>query len=238
MARAAIGFEKGSLTGRQRDILEFLKRWNERHAYPPTVREVQQGLSISSTSVVDYNFKILERRGLIERTGGLSRSIRVLGGANNCVCVPVVGGLARLEPVGRLVLSNYEGGVLAVSDDGRNGAAKEEVCVSRRMLGVRDASEVYALRLTDNTFADDLLCKDDLVLVSASDELSVGKVCLVEIRRRSGEFVETMVGRVRMDDGLILLESLGPSAAIVRCDLARYAVLIRGVAVGMVRAGF
>ena len=87
MARAAIGFERGSLTGRQRDILEFLKRWNERHAYPPTVREVQQGLSISSTSVVDYNFKILERRGLIERAGGLSRSIRVLGGANDWVCV-------------------------------------------------------------------------------------------------------------------------------------------------------
>ena len=110
--------------------------------------------------------------------------------------------------------------------------------MSGRMLGGRDASEVYGLRVTDDTFADDLLCKDDLVLVAASDELSVGKVCLVEIRRRSGEFVETMVGRVRMDDGLILLESLGPSATIVRCDLARYAVLIRGVAVGMVRAGF
>ena len=63
-------------------------------------------------------------------------------------------------------------------------------------------------------------------------------MCLVEIRRRSGEFIETMVGRVRVDDGLILLESPGPSAAVVRCDLVKYAVLMRGVVAGMVRAGF
>ena len=238
MARAAIGFEKGSLTGRQRDILEFLKRWNKRHAYPPSVRDVQEGLSISSTSVVDYNFRILERRGLIERTDGLSRSVRVVGGANDCVRVPVVGGLTRLDPVGSLDLFKYADGGLAVGDGGRNGAAKEEVCVSRRMVGALGASDMYALTVADDTFADDLLCKDDLVLVAAGDELCVGRVCLVEVRRRSGGFVETMVGRVRVDDGLILLESPGPSAGVVRCDLGKYAVLMRGVAVGMVRAGF
>ena len=107
--------------------------------------------------------------------------------------------------------------------------------MSRPMLGGRDASEVFGLRVTDDTFVDELLCEDDLVVVAAGDELRVGKMCLAELRRRTGEFVETMVGRVRLDDGFILLESPGPSAAVVRCDLSKYAVLMRGVVVGMIR---
>ena len=146
------------------------------------------------------------------------------------VDVPVVGGLARVKPVDRF-------GVHRSSQDGRVEEGTKGVRVSWRMLGAQDASDMFALRVMDNSFSDNLLCSGDVLLVAESDELRVGKVCLVEIRRRDGEFVETVIGRVRLDDALILLESSGPRRLVLRCDLFKYVVLMRGVIVAMVREG-
>ena len=128
-------------------------------------------------------------------------------------------------------------GVHRSSQDGRVEEGTKVVRVSWRMLGAQDASDMFALRVMDNSFSDNLLCSGDVLLVAESDELRAGKVCLVEIRRRNGEFVETVIGRVRLDDALILLESLGPRRLVLRCDLFKYVVLMRGVIVAMVREG-
>jgi SOS-response transcriptional repressor LexA len=46
--------------------------------YAPTVREIQQWTSASSTSIVAYRLGQLEQRGYIARAPGRSRAIRVL----------------------------------------------------------------------------------------------------------------------------------------------------------------
>ena len=50
-----------TLSTKQRRILSFLRRFREEKDYPPTVRDILKGCGISSTSVVDYNLKVLER---------------------------------------------------------------------------------------------------------------------------------------------------------------------------------
>ena len=52
-----------SLSPKQSRILDFLRRFLEDKSYPPTIRDIQKGCAISSTSVVDYNLNILEREG-------------------------------------------------------------------------------------------------------------------------------------------------------------------------------
>ncbi|MDQ3442674.1 MAG: repressor LexA, partial [Chloroflexota bacterium] len=44
-----------TLSQRQQDILEFIGAFLDANDYPPTIRDIQQELGISSTSVVDYN---------------------------------------------------------------------------------------------------------------------------------------------------------------------------------------
>lgn len=56
-------------------ILTFIQEFIAVHEYPPSVREIQQGLDISSTSVVNYHLKKLEALGAIERTPNRARSI-------------------------------------------------------------------------------------------------------------------------------------------------------------------
>ena len=60
---------------KQTRILAFLREYLAEHDYPPSIREIQAACGISSTSVVDYNLKAMETKGLIRprRTPGNTR---------------------------------------------------------------------------------------------------------------------------------------------------------------------
>src|ERR687893_316787 len=68
------------LSQRQNSILEYIQRFMKDSGYPPSIRDIQDKLKISSTSVVAYNLRKLEERGLIERDNRVSRGIKVPGG--------------------------------------------------------------------------------------------------------------------------------------------------------------
>ena len=63
------------LTQRQSRMLAFIRDFTAGNSYPPTVREIAGGCDISSTSVVDYNLRHLEKQDCLTRVPGLSRSI-------------------------------------------------------------------------------------------------------------------------------------------------------------------
>jgi repressor LexA len=92
------------LSAKQECILEFIEEFLRENHYPPTVRDIQNGCEISSTSVVDYNLRILQREGHLRRQADVSRGIELLGerasgiGAD-VVQVPVLGSIAAGEPL-------------------------------------------------------------------------------------------------------------------------------------------
>ena len=55
---------KRPLSKRQKSMLDYIKNFMDENSYPPTVRDIQAGCEISSTSVVDYNLQILQREAL------------------------------------------------------------------------------------------------------------------------------------------------------------------------------
>src|SRR5206468_10206805 len=90
------------LSERQERILSFIGDFSEEHGYPPSIREIGQAVGISSTSVVDYNLRVLEREGALRRDREVSRGlVPSFGGAARLrtVRVPVVGRIAAGEPV-------------------------------------------------------------------------------------------------------------------------------------------
>ncbi len=66
------------LTDRQREIVEFIKDFITEHGYPPSVREIRDGVEMLSTSTVHAELTLIEQAGVIERRGKHSRAIRVL----------------------------------------------------------------------------------------------------------------------------------------------------------------
>ncbi len=66
------------LTKKQAGFLSFLKEYLEEKGYPPTIRELMDGLGFSSTNIVKKYLDILERKGYIKRQSNSSRAIEVI----------------------------------------------------------------------------------------------------------------------------------------------------------------
>ena len=97
---------KRSLSKRQQSMLKFITNFMKENNYPTTVRDIQGGCEISSTSVVDYNLQILQREGYLQRRREVSRGIELLGEAAEAInramsviSVPVLGNIAAGEPL-------------------------------------------------------------------------------------------------------------------------------------------
>jgi hypothetical protein len=72
--------KKAQLTENDLAVLRMLVEWTDSYPYPPSVRDLgrRTGLGYSS---VDCALHRLQVRGLIDRTPGVSRSLRPLGSA-------------------------------------------------------------------------------------------------------------------------------------------------------------
>ena len=66
------------LSVKQNRILDYIAGFIEENGYPPAIRDIVKGCGISSTSVVDYNMKILHRMGYIRRHAEVSRGIELV----------------------------------------------------------------------------------------------------------------------------------------------------------------
>ena len=100
------------LTERQREVLEFVRRFAVQQGYPPTVREIGGHFGFVPRSVFDH-LKALERKGYLRRRSSKSRSLEILDGAGGParppagVPVPIVGRVAAGNPL--LAEQNLEG---------------------------------------------------------------------------------------------------------------------------------
>jgi repressor LexA len=152
-----------TLSSKQKRILAFLRRFREEKDYPPTVRDILKGCSISSTSVVDYNLKILEREGYIHRDREVSRGIELLGKERRRMAlVPVIGYIAAGEPIPVPASDTWEMEPL------------DTVEVSSELTQGKEG--VYALRVKGTSMIDALINDGDIVLMQQSATAEDGEM--------------------------------------------------------------
>jgi repressor LexA len=94
------------LSERQKNILKYIEDYVDERGYPPSIREIGDKVGISSTSVVDYNLRVLEREGRIRRDREVSRGLELVGNARSqrmaqprVLRIPVVGRIAAGFPI-------------------------------------------------------------------------------------------------------------------------------------------
>ena len=66
------------LTKRQKDILDYIKKYTASHGYPPAIREICKGVGLSSPATVFVHMKNLESLGYIKTTSNKFRTIEIL----------------------------------------------------------------------------------------------------------------------------------------------------------------
>jgi len=91
------------LSARRQQILDYIHDFLQENGLPPTVRDIQKACEISSTSVVDYNLRLLDRDGYLNRRPDVARGIELLDEAGQPVSttprIPIVGRIAAGLPL-------------------------------------------------------------------------------------------------------------------------------------------
>ena len=162
------------LSKRQELILQFITDFIDEQGYPPTVRDIQHGCDISSTSVVDYNLNILQREEYIRRSPEISRGLEVIKGHKpgaRTTHVPVLAYIAAGQPLPDL------------SSPERNAEPLEILELATNRLN--GAAGVYALRVSGTSMIDALIADGDIVIVKPTDSIKNGDTVVAWLKREN-----------------------------------------------------
>lgn len=101
-----------NLTERQKDILDFVKKYSAEHGYPPAIREICKGVNLSSPATVFVHLKNLEQAGYIKTTSNKFRTIEILceneylETNEEIVKVPLIGKVTAGNPITAIEMPN------------------------------------------------------------------------------------------------------------------------------------
>jgi repressor LexA len=209
------------LSSRQQKIIDFIRQFWQERGYPPTVRDIVSGCEVSSTSVVDYNLDILERKGFIRRHSGISRGIELLVrpfGQGYGYQVPVIGQIAAGEPIP------------VPAPDSWNTTASDTVEVTEDLA--RGVEGLYALRVKGSSMIDALINDGDIVLMQYVNTVDNGEMAAVWLKEEKEATLKKVYqerGRIRLQPANSQMKSIytGPENAEIQ---GRVVAVIRQLA--------
>ena len=181
-----------TLSPKQRNIIDFVKRFWMDKSYPPTVRDILNGCNISSTSVVDYNLDILEREGYIRRHPGISRGIELISESNTrfpSLKVPVIGQIAAGEPI-----------PVPAPDTWDVTASSETMDVPEDLT--KGKTDIYALKVKGQSMIDALINDGDTVLMQHVNVVENGEMAAVWLKAEK----EVTLKKIYREKGRIRLQ--------------------------------
>jgi len=165
MARKSKG-----LGERHKKILDFLKEYQDREGYPPTIREIGEDTGITSTSVVNYYLEQLEKMGKIERQRKISRGVRL---ANN----NPLGEMFKVPIAGRIVAGEP---IPVPASDFNYYDAEASVDIARTLLpGPEKSDDLFALEVSGDSMIDAMVNDGDIVIMKPSNDANNGEMVAV-----------------------------------------------------------
>jgi repressor LexA len=180
------------LSPKQQQIIGFIRGFCRDFGYPPTIRDIMKGCSLSSTSVVTYNLNVLERARYIRRHSEVARGIELLTQpalTGNCAQVPIIGQIAAGEPIPVPTVDTWD-----------ITAAADTLEVTRDLTQGRHA--VYALRVKGWSMVDALVNDGDIVLMEYVTAVDNGEVAAIWLKSER----EATLKRFYAENGHIRLQ--------------------------------
>ena len=93
------------LTGKQQQVLDYIKKYVAEHGFPPSTREIGAALGLSSSATVHVHLQKLINAGAIKKTGSKFRTIELLvdneyaSASEDIVKVPLLGTITCGSPI-------------------------------------------------------------------------------------------------------------------------------------------
>lgn len=152
------------VTARQKQIYEYICRYNESHQQPPTIAEIGKQFQMTSSASVHSILSVLEREELIRRIPNVSRGIEIIPPANpensnDEFEVPLLGLVAAGQPIEAVL-------------------AYEMVAVPKNMIG---RGRMFALRVRGDSMIEENIQDNDIIIVSSQETAENGQVVVALI---------------------------------------------------------
>jgi len=198
MPRDTDDTERGPLSDRQQEVLDFIRRTVAGRGYPPSVREIGEAIGLSSPSTVHSHLSTLVKLGYIRKDATKPRAIEVLGPSvaspdvapstrddEHLRDVPLIGRIAAGSPI--LAAEDVENVMALPTDLVGNGP-------------------VFMLEVRGDSMIDAGILDGDYVVVRRQDHARDGEIIAALV---DGE--EATVKRLRRADGKVMLISENPA---------------------------
>ncbi|MBI4590153.1 MAG: repressor LexA [Candidatus Rokubacteria bacterium] len=200
------------LTGRQRQVLAFIRTFTERHDVPPTVREIGQHFRVTPRAAFDH-LRALEKKGALRRRPTAGRTSRVLTLADR-------GPVTREVPV----LGRIAAGAPLLAEENREGSLP---------IGVEwlagKGEEIFALRVRGESMVNAHIVDGDLVLVRRQESAEPGDIVVALLDN------EATVKRFERKRDAVLLKPEHPTMPPIVVRPGRKDFKILGKVIGLVR---
>jgi repressor LexA len=228
-----------NLTEPEIKVLQILEDYYKKNGYPPSIRNILTAGKFSSTSVVNYYLNQLETSGHIERSGRVSRGIRILKPFSEIAQGPVEKVVKQLRetmeevlhiPVlGRIFASAP---TLLPGTDGFSVITPETfVDVARSMLPQREkGDELYALEVRGDSLIDAMVNDGDIVIMKPITEVHNGELVAIWLDDKE----ETTLKYFFLENGKVRLQPANPEMKPIIIDDPTH-VRVQGKVVMVIR---
>jgi repressor LexA len=179
-------------------MIDFIGQFSRERGYPPTIRQIGENVGISSTSVVNYNLKKLEKDGYLARDLKVSRGVRLVDGPGNRT--PRPGDLVSVPMSGFIFAS-----MPTLVGDTPQTATDEVIELTRDMLP--DTADLFALRVKGDSMIDAMVNDGDIVVMKKVDQARNGEMVAVWLNDRN----ETTLKKFYLENGRVRLQPANPT---------------------------
>jgi repressor LexA len=216
--------DESGLTPRQRAILAMIRQTVETQGYPPSVREIGEGVGLTSPSSVAHQLGTLERMGYLRRDPNRPRALVVadapdVANAESSGGAPVAGRRLRAVPIEaddaeRLPAPAYVPLVGRIAAGGPILAEQDIEAVfplPRELVG---DGELFMLKVVGDSMIDAAICDGDWVVVRQQNTAENGDIVAALLDE------EATVKTFKRRDGHVWLMPHNPAYAPILGDNA------------------
>src|ERR687895_1656234 len=208
------------LSTRRQQILDFIQEFIQEYGIPPTVRDIQKACNISSTSVVDYNLRLLDRDGYLNRRPDVARGIELLNEEGQPVSsaprVPIVGTIAA-------------GAALPVfsTEDAASSAEFDTIEVSPELT--KRYSKMFALSVKGTSMIDALIDDGDVVIIQPTLHAENGEMVVAWLKEEE----EATLKKFYLEGDKVRLQPANSQMSPIYCSAS--SVEVRGKVISVIR---
>jgi repressor LexA len=208
------------LPARRQRILDFIHEFIQDNGIPPTVRDIQKACDISSTSVVDYNLRLLDRDGYLSRRPDVARGIELLDEEGQPVSstprVPIVGKIAAGLPI-----------PVFSTEETASGSDLDAIEISPELP--RRYGKLYGLAVEGTSMIDALIDDGDVVIIRPTDNASNGDMVVAWLKEEE----EATLKKFYLEGDTVRLQPANSQMDPIYCDASN--VEVRGRVVSVIR---